>query len=206
MKTNFGYTLLEMLMAVAILSLVTAQFGGSLVACLRLYRVAIAEAELPLRARELREKLLFHVQSPADNMTYDGLLSAANPSVDTVAINYSGEQIPKETLPFERSTKQHRLRLDERFLINDGNQQDRSWLRPGGIPFSPEFTWNDFAEMQDAGTGNRIYLRLSLTATAINGDELGTRREAIILPLFNRYQKNTGSLPAFFAAETGAAR
>ena len=126
MNRRSGYTLLELLVAISIFSLVAAAIGTSAVACLKLCRTAVVEAELSLRARELREKLLFHVRLPTSTAAYDGLLSAPSTSrVDTVAFTYEGEQLPLTSIGSGNRVRQsHRLILagsdDNTYPMDEG--------------------------------------------------------------------------------------
>lgn len=55
-----GFTLVEMMFAVTIFLLVTASLGAASIGIQRLVRRAYAEAELSVRMRLMREKILFH--------------------------------------------------------------------------------------------------------------------------------------------------
>ena len=218
MSRRPGYTLVEVVMAVAILSLVVVNFGGSLVACFRLYRVAVAEAELPIRARELREKLLFHIRRPEASVSHDGLLSARSPHIDTVTLNYTSEQLPVTTPTLDRTAQTHRLFLSNTatgvYPMDDPAPHDEShlkWLRPGGLFLDGITDWEgttdaSFLDVRDRAGDNRLYLRLRLGVTAPDGTSLAMRRESILVPLFNTYQTNTGSLPALFTTSEGGTR
>ncbi|MDX9866488.1 MAG: prepilin-type N-terminal cleavage/methylation domain-containing protein [Kiritimatiellia bacterium] len=56
-----GFTLTELVFSVALLSLVLAQAGTALIASQRLYEATVADLELTLQSRALREKLLFNL-------------------------------------------------------------------------------------------------------------------------------------------------
>ena len=72
-----GFTLLEVMFATAIFSIVAASLATFFIGVQRLSRRATATAELSLAMRELREKLLFHAQPPDDEVVRSGLLSGA---------------------------------------------------------------------------------------------------------------------------------
>lgn len=216
MKSRTGYTLVELLIAVSVLSFVSAALASSAVACFRLCRTATAEAELSLRARELREKLLFHVRTPTATMAYDGLLSAPSTSrVDTVAFMYNGEELPVTTISgLDRRVQAHRL-----FLTGSGNQTypmddqaphdtiHRRWLRPGGFCLSGDaYEGTEFITVVRDGTRNalsRLQVFLALTATADDGTVLGTRHEAMIVPCLNAVQTQTSQLFSYTNAVSG---
>ena len=201
MKRKSGYTLLELLVAVSIFSLVAAAIGTSAVACLRLCRTAVVEAELSLRARELREKLLFHVRLPTSTAAYDGLLSAPSTSrVDTVAFTYEGEQLPLTSIGSGNRVRQsHRLILagsdDNTYPMDDHaphNTANERWLRPGGLYLDGEaYTAEQFITTVRETSRNalsRAQVYLVLSAKAEDGTLLGRREETMIVPFLNSIQ------------------
>ena len=201
MKRKSGYTLLELLVAVSIFSLVAAAIGTSAVACLRLCRTAVVEAELSLRARELREKLLFHVRLPTSTAAYDGLLSAPSTSrVDTVAFTYEGEQLPLTSIGSGNRVRQsHRLILagsdDNTYPMDDHaphNTATERWLRPGGLYLDGEaYTAEQFITTVRETSRNalsRAQVYLVLSAKAEDGTLLGRREETMIVPFLNSIQ------------------
>lgn len=201
MNRRSGYTLLELLVAISIFSLVAAAIGTSAVACLKLCRTAVVEAELSLRARELREKLLFHVRLPTSTAAYDGLLSAPSTSrVDTVAFTYEGEHLPITSIGSgNRARQSHRLLLtgadDQTYIIDDHaphNTANERWLRPGGFYLDGEaYTAEQFITTERETSRNalsRAQVYLVLSAKAEDGTVLGRREEAMIVPFLNATQ------------------
>lgn len=201
MKRRSGYTLLELLVAISIFSLVAAAIGTSAVACLKLCRTAVVEAELSLRTRELREKLLFHVRLPTSTAAYDGLLSAPSTSrVDTVAFTYEGEQLPLTSIGSGNRVRQsHRLLLtgadDQTYIMDDHAPHDTAnerWLRPGGFYLDGEaYTAEQFITTERETSRNalsRAQVYLVLSAKAEDGTVLGRREEAMIVPFLNATQ------------------
>lgn len=201
MKRQSGYTLLELLIAVSIFSLVAASIGTSAVACLRLCRTAIVEAEISLRARELREKLLFHVRLPTANTVYDGLLSAPSTSrVDSVAFTYEGEQLPIGDIPNgNRARQSHRILLagsgDQTYPMDDHaphNTANERWLRPGGFYLDGDaYTAESFITTVQETSRNalsRAQVYIAVTATTSDGTVLGRREETMIVPFLNSVQ------------------
>lgn len=201
MKRQSGYTLLELLIAVSIFSLVVASIGTSAVACLRLCRTAIVEAEISLRARELREKLLFHVRLPTATTVYDGLLSAPSTSrVDSVAFTYEGEQLPIGDIPNgNRARQSHRILLagsgDQTYPMDDHaphNTANERWLRPGGFYLDGDaYTAESFITTVQETSRNalsRAQVYIAVTATTSDGTVLGRREETMIVPFLNSVQ------------------
>lgn len=71
-----GFTIVEVMIATVITTLVFGGIASFLVVSNRLVKNAFAEAELSIRTREIREKLLFHVLPPSGGRVWPGLLSA----------------------------------------------------------------------------------------------------------------------------------
>lgn len=71
-----GFTLVEAMISTAVAALVFGGAASFFVVSSRLVRQAFAEAELSVRTREVREKLLFHVLPPSGGKVWPGLLSA----------------------------------------------------------------------------------------------------------------------------------
>ena len=76
-RRRAGFTLLEVMFATAIFSIVAASLVTFFIGVQRLSRRATATAELSVAMRELREKLLFHAQPPDDESVRSGLLSGS---------------------------------------------------------------------------------------------------------------------------------
>lgn len=72
-----GFTVVEVMFSMMIATLVFGGLVSFFVVSNRLVRNAFAEAELSIRTRELREKLLFHVLPPSGGTVWPGLLSAS---------------------------------------------------------------------------------------------------------------------------------
>jgi len=179
-----------MLVAVVIFTLVVAGIGTSFVAVMRLSRRAMAEAELSVRMRELREKLLFHVAPPHGGRVWAGLLSGergveAGVKIRTPAEGYdlaTGVGVP-QTIELVR----HSGRVG---FVNDGDRTDDAWdhrwLAPGGFAMLPEAEALGYAQ-QDS----RFFYTITLEASA----QGVTRRERIVVPLFGRAQlENEGNV------------
>ena len=76
--SRFGFTLVEMMFAVTIFSVVMLAVLSSFIGSIRLMKVTFATAEMSLRVRDLRERLLFHAAPPHDGTIWAGLLSGTN--------------------------------------------------------------------------------------------------------------------------------
>ena len=72
-----GFTIVEVMISTAVATLIFGGVASFFVVSNRLVKNAFAEAELSIRTREIREKLLFHVLPPSDGRVWPGLLSAS---------------------------------------------------------------------------------------------------------------------------------
>ena len=77
-RRRAGFTLLEVMFATAIFSIVAASLVTFFIGVQRLSRRATATAELSTAMREMREKLLFHAQPAGDGVVRSGLLSGVS--------------------------------------------------------------------------------------------------------------------------------
>ena len=87
-----GFTIVEVMLSTVIATLVFGGLASFFVVSNRLVKGAFAEAELSVRTRELREKLLFHVLPPSGGKVWPGLLSAS-PSRSDGSIVENGAKI-----------------------------------------------------------------------------------------------------------------
>lgn len=184
-----GFTLLEMMTAVAIFTLVIAGVGSAFVGVIRMSKTAMAEAELSVRMRMFREKLLFHVEPPHDGKVFAGLLTADRGVEQGVRVLATGEGFDATTggkvvQTIRVSAGSERYRNE-----GDGTGGDRldGWLNPSGIAITPGtdggFGWS---EQEDNG----------LYSIAFEASAAGvTRRERVVVPIFGRAQvKNPESV------------
>lgn len=199
-NSTSGFTLLELMIVTGILSIVAVVIMGAIVPCVRMYHAVIAQCELPLRTRELREKLLFHMRPPETGKCYGGLLSVKSIHTDTVAVNMVDEYVPLPLTLKREGTQSHRLFAwqDSKgwFLMNDHLPHVAPymyWLRTGGMyqGGSGNQSWDDIVERRNLATQNRLYVNLNVSAGSLAGIDLGSRSERVIAPLFGLEQKQT---------------
>ena len=81
-----GFTLVELMITAVISAVILGAVVSSFVGGIRLLKVTFATAEMSLRARDLRDRLLFHAAPTHDNTVWAGLLSGTN-SADVLEAN-----------------------------------------------------------------------------------------------------------------------
>ena len=192
-----GFTLLEVMFATAIFSIVAASLATFFIGVQRLSRRATATAELSLAMRELREKLLFHAQPPDDEVVRSGLLSGAarGPSpieagikvlVDAPVFAVDGGAV---------STGEIQLLNDSGRFKNDGASDPwrTLWFRfggsvEGGAGSGLEYLGDDVFEEGVASLG-LYFLNLSASEGGV------VHGERIAIPVFGAEQvKNSTSV------------
>ena len=75
-----GFTIGETMVATLILGIVLAAVMTTFLSAQRMLATSMAESELALASRGLREKLLFHAAPAVDGVHYAGMLSGTNSS------------------------------------------------------------------------------------------------------------------------------
>lgn len=88
-KVRTAFTLLEVLLASAVMTLVAASLATFFFGSRRLIRDAYIESQLSLKLREQRERVLFQTMREGGNADWGGLLSALDVTVDTARTRYT---------------------------------------------------------------------------------------------------------------------
>lgn len=84
-----AFTLIEVLMASAITTLVAASLATFFIGSKRLIRDSYIESQLSLALREQRERILFQTMREGGNANWGGLLSAQDVKVDIAKTRYT---------------------------------------------------------------------------------------------------------------------
>ena len=177
-----GFTLLEMMTAVGIFSLVIAGVGSAFIGVIRMSKTAMAEAELSVRMRMFREKLLYHVEPPRDGKIYAGLLTADRGVEQGVRVRAAGEGF--NTMSGGKVSQTISVSAGVGKFNNEGdgtggNRID-DWLNPSGIAITPGTGGGfDWTAQDDAG----LYT-VTFEASAAGV----TRKERVVIPIFGKEQ------------------
>ncbi len=192
-----GFTLVEMMVAGAILVIVLGALFSSFVGGIRLLKATFATAEMSLRARELREHLLFQAaRRPQDGTSLAGLLSGTN-STDVLegnatkllmyctALRSTGGATSNQTiqLTFEDygTSTCHFFSADP----------EDTWLRPGGMNLmadsaaTPPFAWARKADDSEDHSRFYIYLTGEMDIAGLPVKH----RERIVVPVSGHQQE-----------------
>lgn len=197
-----AFTFVETMVAAAVSGVVLIAVASAFVVTQRMVREAMAQTELSLAARQLREKLLFHASPRIDSVTYAGLLSGdsessvleggATPNIQMSCkgVGTSLADQPSQSMRIMMwGTSPERYLLNERIPNKDAHAD---WLRPGKLSLEDssiaDVVGYDSADNTLSGI-YRLYLNINLKSNV--KDSKGAdiiRRERIAVPVFGRIQ------------------
>ena len=193
-----GFTLVEMMFTFAIFSLVVGGLMTSVVAIHKTSLDAFATAELSVRTRELRDKLLFHAAPPHGGCVWAGIRSGHAGDGQQVI---QGAKIRMLTFGARTDTGnsvEQTIELvpsvngESRRFVNDGDRIDErwtfKWLDPGRIGFLPDADADvDAVESVPMGKDAEAFA-VNLSAAVrpyARADEI-VHAERIVVPVFGR--------------------
>lgn len=127
-----GFTLTETLLVTALTSVILAMGGATLAASIRLFEASVADIELSLRSRALREKLLYQIDDAAPDE--GGLMNVELSSLQIQNPNARGKGNGLRFKP--KRGQPNRLAMNNRKITADrGNAR---WLATGNLEFNSD--------------------------------------------------------------------
>ena len=197
-----GFTLVETMVAAGIGAIVLTAVLSSFMAAQNMLHTAMAESELSLAMREMRDKLLFKASPDIAGSHYAGLLSGVNMNEGDVR-SYSSVEMGGHTVGSSLgSTSDSSVRLlvwqvgDKKMLINERtpNKDDHvRWLWPGSLALSDCVSMSDLlsydARNLNGSNVYRLYFDIGIEADVHHRD--GTRivrRERVSVPVLGKLQ------------------
>ena len=207
-----GFTLSETMVAMLVAGVVLAAVMTSFISAQVMMANTMAESEMALSARSIREKLLFHVSPTIDGVHYSGMLSGTNSGwvVETGSGYVLMEMPALGTSLSDIRPQSMRLILGQsgsnRYLFNERTPNKDShagWLWPGRIPLV-ESSMLDIVSYDSKGSGTstnpadvyRVNLDLSLKVNGPRNNPV-VRRERVVVPLMGRLQPMKDSAGRF---------
>ena len=198
-----GFTLVETMVTASIGVIVLAAVMASFVSAQRMLHTAMAESELSLAMRELRDKLLFKASPDISGNHYSGLLSGMSLNESDVR-GYNSVEMSGHTVGTTiGSTANSSIRLlvwqvgDRKMLINERTPDKDShvrWLWPGALALAEDCTEMSDIMGYDARSlnGSNIYrlhfdIGLEADVNRLNGDKI-VRRERVVVPILGKIQ------------------
>ena len=196
-----GFTLVELMVTSAIAALILGAVGSSFVGGIRLLKMTFATAEMSLRARDLRDRLLFHAAPIHDNTVWVGLLSGTNyPYVlegnatkilmHCVALKTVDDTTANQTIELtfrDYGTEKCRFFSEDRY----DERWPHRWLNPGGLNLLADslttapLVWAQSADNKE--DKSRFYIRLT-GRTDVAGFSV-EHNERIVVPVFGSPQE-----------------
>lgn len=192
-----GFTLVELMVASTVAVILLTALVSSFIGSMRMMAHGISSAELAIRTRELREKLLFHAAPEHDGVVWAGLLSGGNANV---YLEGNGEKVllrgtalkddgartrdQEIQLVFREANTEHCMlwsedRYDERF--------GHRWLHPGGLDFFAGASEPGQIFVRDRLDEGRFYI--NVTARKTVAGFTASHNERIVVPVFGRVQR-----------------
>lgn len=201
-RVRGGFTLVETMAAAGIGAIVLTAVLSSFMAAQNMLHTAMAESELSLAMREMRDKLLFKASPDIAGSHYAGLLSGVNMNEGDVR-SYSSVEMGGHTVGSSLgSTSDSSVRLlvwqvgDKKMLINERtpNKDDHvRWLWPGSLALSDCVSMSDLlsydARNLNGSNVYRLYFDIGIEADVHHRD--GTRivrRERVSVPVLGKLQ------------------
>jgi prepilin-type N-terminal cleavage/methylation domain-containing protein len=194
-----GFTLSETMVAMLVAGIVLAAIMSTFISAQVMMANTMAESEMALAARNIREKLLFHVAPTIDGVHYSGMLSGTNSGwVVETGSGYVLMQMPAfgNSLSDIRSQSM-RLVLgqsgSDSYFVNEhipNKDNYLGWLWPGRIPLV-ESSMLDIVSYDTLGAGAegvyRVHIGVDLAAKGPRNVPV-YRRERVSVPLMGRRQ------------------
>ena len=197
-----GFTMVETMVAGAIGVIVLASIASSFMAAQNMLHTAMAESELSLAMREMRDKLLFKASPDISGNHYAGLLSGVEMNENDVR-GYNSVEMNGHTVGSSLSSEAGssvRLLLwqvgGKKMLINERTPNKDAhvrWLWPGSLALADCNALSDILsfDSRNASGSNvyRLHFDIGLEADVHRRDGSHiVRRERVSVPVFGKIQ------------------
>ena len=197
-----GFTIVETMVAAAIGVIALTAVASSFMAAYRMLHTAMAESELSLAMREMRDKLLFKVSPDISGNHYGGLLSGASLNEGEVrsgnAVEMSGSTVGATLGGTADASLRllvwtvdgHKMLINERTPDKDAHAR---WLWPGALAFADGVTMSDILgyDSRNSNGSNiyRLYFDIGLEADVRRRDGSRIMRtERVSVPVLGKLQ------------------
>ena len=197
-----GFTMVETMVVTAIGAVILLAMGSSFMTAQRMLHTAMAESELSLAMREMRDKLLFKASPDISGNHYGGLLSGSGLN-ESEARNRNSVEMSGHTVGATLSnTNSSSLRLlvwsvgGAWMLINERTPNKDAhvrWLWPGSLALADCTAMSDIlgCDARNANGSNiyRLYFDIGLVADVHRRDGSHiVRRERVSAPVLGKLQ------------------
>ena len=197
-----GFTMAETMVVTAIGAVILLAVGSSFLTSQWMLHTAMAESELSLAMREMRDKLLFKASPDISGSHYGGLMSGSGLNENEARGRNSVEMNGHTVGSSLSSTNSSSLRLlvwqvgDAKMLINERtpNKDDHvRWLWPGSLALADCTAMSDIlgCDARNANGSNiyRLHFDIGLVADVHRSDGSQiVRRERVSVPVLGKLQ------------------
>ena len=195
-----GFTLVELMVTSAISAVILGAVASSFVGGIRLLKATFATAEMSLRSRDLRDRLLFHAAPIHDGTVWAGLLSGTNNNdvlegnatkiiMHCMALKASGNATADQTIQLvfkDPNSKKRSFQSEDRY----DERWPQRWLNPGGLNLLADLDVQPLVwAKKDDNTDDksRFYIHIS-GRTDVAGLSV-EHNERIVVPVFGKQQE-----------------
>ena len=202
-----AFTLVELMIATLVGAVALTAVASSFMTSVRMLATAMAESELSLSARAIRERLLFRAAPPSGGAFYAGILSGSGePSPveggSSPNIQMSCRALGENFGDIRDQSMRIMLRKEDSasYLFNErmaDSENHKGWLNPGGFSLKN----NSIGEMVDYASSSAsqsdiymIYVDFALSYGQRHAGGEIVRRERVAAPVLGMAQplKTTG--------------
>jgi len=196
-----AFTIVELMIAMFVGAVALTAVASSFVTSVRMLATAMAESELSLAGRAIRERLLFRASPPLDGAFYAGVLSGSDPASVVEGGSSPNIQMSCRALGAnfgDVRSQSMRIMLRKEgsraYLYNertpDGENHKR-WLDPGGFSLKNGSIGEVVDYLSDSASTADIY-RLFVDYALSYGQRYAggevVRRERVAVPVLGRTQ------------------
>lgn len=181
-KTGRGFSLVELMIATAILAVVAVQMGVGFTGLFRLMRHSYAESEIAIAEHKMHDRLLFNLKPYDSSLIPPGGLTVSNVTITASGIDFEGAAFSLNGTTLVSSPTTCRLVLDSysQFAI-DNDVNSARWLNPANM-FSSE---TDISQIAALTNDNKV---LTIDISMRMRDDNVSRAQRVTIPIFGRIQ------------------
>ncbi|MCR5751364.1 MAG: prepilin-type N-terminal cleavage/methylation domain-containing protein [Kiritimatiellae bacterium] len=177
-----GFSLVELMIATAVFSIVAVQMGVGFTGLFRLMRHSYAEAEIAVAEHKMHDRILFSLKPADEEGIPSGALSFTNVTVSSSGIAFAGDIMNISGNSIAGVPKVYELVLgSDRIFSIQSDVNSCKWLTPANM-FSLESDMSQVARLVNNGK----VLEIDVAMRMRNEDVRRTQR--ISIPIFRRIQ------------------
>ena len=181
-KERTGFSLVELMVATAVFSIVAVQIGVGFTGLFRLMRHSYAESEIAVAEHKMHDRILFNLKPAEEGAVPSGGLSFTNVTLTSSGIAFSGDILSVNGSSISTVPRTYQLVLgSDRLFALQNEAGSCKWLNPADM-FSLE---TDISQISRLVNGGKM-LQIDVSMKMRNDDVSRTQR--ISIPIFRRVQ------------------